>query len=139
MLGGVRKGYGGSRIVMPEYNVKQDIDACRQVFAAPWDITITPLDTCGLVVLKGELYQRVKNCSDPLIQAVIENYRIWLKRGLFRINKAFKSKSSVLFDTVAIYLAISEDWVKIESLPLQVTDAGITKIDPNGKDLSSCH
>ena len=41
--------------------------------------------------------------------------------------------SSVLFDTVAIYLAISHDLVTLEELPIAVTDDGHTRIDPQGK------
>ncbi len=40
-------------------------------------MTITPLDTCGLVQLTGEDYRKVAASSDPLARAVIENYRIW--------------------------------------------------------------
>ncbi|MFH1268614.1 MAG: nucleoside hydrolase, partial [Planctomycetota bacterium] len=45
MHGSVRRGYGGSEKVSPEYNVRANPKALQEVFAAPWDITITPLDT----------------------------------------------------------------------------------------------
>ena len=48
MQGSLRLGYGGSKKISPEWNVKADAKACQTVFAAPWDKTITPLDTCGL-------------------------------------------------------------------------------------------
>ena len=43
--------------------------------------------------------------------------------------------SSILFDTVAIYLALTEDFalVEMEDLPLRVTDDGRTIIDEKGK------
>jgi len=59
MHGSVRLGYGGSKKISAEYNVRADAKGCQKVFTAPWRITITPLDTCGLVRLKysadGEL------------------------------------------------------------------------------------
>ena len=57
--GSVRKGYGGSPKISPEWNVRADAPALRAVFAAPWEKTITPLDTCGIIRLSGERYARV--------------------------------------------------------------------------------
>ncbi|RJS83059.1 hypothetical protein CW706_06390, partial [Candidatus Bathyarchaeota archaeon] len=61
MLGCLYKsppGYGGGNEgVVAEYNVKKDPEAAQIVFSAPWDITITPLDTCGFVKLRGERYR----------------------------------------------------------------------------------
>ena len=49
------------------------------VFSAAWDMTITPVDTCGIVVLEGEDYRVDWLCNGPLIRALMENYRAWLK------------------------------------------------------------
>jgi inosine-uridine nucleoside N-ribohydrolase len=131
MHGSVRKGYGGSSKISPEYNVFKDIPACQEVFAAPWDITITPLDTCGVVVLGRDRYQRVRQCADPLIQAVIENYRLWLE-AIGR-PELIEQKSSVLYDTVAVYLAMTEAHLVMENLPMTITDDGYTRIDETGR------
>ena len=109
-------------------------------------MTITPLDTCGLVHLKGQKYQKVFKKDSPLTAALIENYRAWQKEGLRRSDKNLSeaelnertdqrvnSRSSTLFDTVAIYLAMSTDLVKMEELPIRVTDDGYTRIDDSGK------
>ncbi len=40
---------------------------------------------------------------------------------------------NVLFDTVAAYLAMSTDLVKIEELPIRVTDDGYTRIEQGAK------
>ena len=122
MPGSVRKGYDGSAEVAPEYNVKADVPACRAAFTAPWDITITPVDTCGLVKLKGEKYRAVCDCPDPLIRTVIENYRIWL-------GGKPDTESSILFDTVAVHLAYSTEFLVMEDVGLRVTDDGFTVED----------
>ena len=75
MDGSVRLGYDGSKTVSAEWNVKAAVPAARQVLSAPWDITITPLDTCGLVRLEGERYRRVLEAADPVASAIIQNYR----------------------------------------------------------------
>lgn len=81
MHGSVRVGYGGKSTPDPEYNVVADVPAARAAFTAAWPMTITPLDTCGLVKLTGDKYRKVADSADPLARAVIENYKIWYKAG----------------------------------------------------------
>jgi inosine-uridine nucleoside N-ribohydrolase len=88
-------------------------------------MTITPLDTCGLVVLQGEKYKKVCDSKDPIAKAVIENYNIWAK--------GTPDRSSVLFDTVAVYLSFSEELLSMEKLGIRVTDDGYTVEDKNAK------
>jgi len=134
MHGSVRKGYGGKPTPDAEWNVVANPAACRKAFTAAWPMTITPLDTCGLVRLKGEKYRKVARCEDPLVQALMENYRIWRKAQDPKAPDEVDA-SSVLFDTVAVYLAISTELVRIERLPLVVTDQGFTVVDPKGKPI----
>jgi inosine-uridine nucleoside N-ribohydrolase len=146
MHGSVRKGYGGSPKPSPEYNVRASVKEARKVFTAPWKMTITPLDTCGIVQLKGGKYQKVLKKSSPLTRALIANYHAWYRQGLInqnkdlvgaelnkKVNQKLHSSSSTLFDTVAVYLAMSTDLVKMEKLGIRVTDDGHTKIDGDAK------
>lgn len=135
MHGSVRLGYDGSKKVSAEYNVLTDPRACQVAFAAPWDVTITPLDTCGLVHLKGKKYRAVRDSNDPLIQALIENYRIWAKHVRSTRVDAEK-RSSTLFDTVAVYLAFCEELLVMEPLGIRVTDDGYTVIDDQAKAIN---
>ena len=114
MHGSITLGYGGSAEISAEYNVKADVAACRAVFEAPWDVTITPLDTCGLVHLKGENYQAVRVCDDPVVRALIENYRIWAQHVTWLNGIDPDTVTSTLFDTVAVYLAFSEELLEME-------------------------
>ena len=132
MHGSVRLGYGGKPKPDPEANVVSDVAAAQAVFTASWPMTITPLDTCGLVRLTGENYRKVAESTDPLARAVIENYEIWRRAGDPKAKEP-ATASSVLFDTVAIHLARSQEWLRMEELPLVVTDDGFTRIDPKGK------
>jgi hypothetical protein len=109
-------------------------------------MTITPLDTCGIVNLKGQKYQKVLKRNSALTRALIENYRAWYKQGILnenknlseaevnkRVEEKLNSSSTTLFDTVGIYLAMSTELVKMEKLGVRVTDDGYTRIDENAK------
>ncbi|MBN2292252.1 MAG: nucleoside hydrolase [Pirellulales bacterium] len=135
MHGSVRLGYNGYKTIAPEYNVVRDVKACRAVFAAPWDITITPLDTCGLVDLCGEHYRKVRDCKNPIPAAIIQNYRYWCKQKFKHPGMANRC-SSTLFDTVAVYLAISQEFCKMERLGIRVDDKGFTLIDPKARQMN---
>jgi inosine-uridine nucleoside N-ribohydrolase len=132
MYGSVRKGYDGTAKISAEWNVKANPKACQKAFTAPWDITITPLDTCGVVSLKGEQYQKVRSSKNPIATAVIENYRLWSKAN-HQSGEPAETHSSTLFDTVAVYLAASQSLCKMERLGIEVTDDGFTRINSSGK------
>jgi len=134
MFGNVRTGFGDSKVPIPEYNVKVDVPASRKVFTAGWDMTITPLDTCGSVVLRNEKYFRVRDCGDPVIRALIENYRHWhVGAGYEPRDFSEVAKSSILFDTVAVFLAFSTDFLEMEDLDIAIEDDGLTAVGAGGK------
>jgi inosine-uridine nucleoside N-ribohydrolase len=135
MQGSIRIGYKGESSPYPEYNVKHDIQSCREVFKAPWKKTITPLDTCGNIVLTGDNFERIMNCDNTIVKLIKENFEIWAKEiGYPELITEYK-KTSVLFDTVAIYLGFSEELLNIEELNIKVTKKGITKIRKKGNTI----
>jgi inosine-uridine nucleoside N-ribohydrolase len=136
MHGSLRKGYNDEDKPVPEANVKGDPKACQAAFAAPWEVIITPLDTCGLVVLSGDKYQRVRDSKDPIASNIIANYRIWAAAGSAAGLDMAQNRSSVLFDTVAVYLAFRQDYCVMEKLGVRVTDNGCTLEDPTSRLLN---
>jgi len=134
MHGSVRKGYNNSPKPCVEWNVKY-VSGAKAVFSAPWrSAAITPLDTCGLVRLRGENFKALKDSSDPMVKILLENYRIWAKKASIDELK----ESSVLFDTVAVYLATPgpKPLLELETLNIAVTDEGMTVINQAGKTMS---
>jgi inosine-uridine nucleoside N-ribohydrolase len=112
--------------------VKANVPAAQKVFSAPWrQAVITPLDTCGLVRLSGERFKKLTVSNDPLVKTLLETYRIWAKDEKV-------DASTILFDTVAVYLALPEakSLVKMEELRIKVTDDGMTIVDPAGAKMS---
>jgi inosine-uridine nucleoside N-ribohydrolase len=152
MHGSIRRGYGGNPKPSAEYNVRAYAREAQKVFTAGWNMTITPLDTCGIVQLKGRKYQKVLKRNSPLTRALIENYRAWQKAGVSnrqkdlsedevnkRVDNKVNTSSTTLFDTVGIYLAISTKLVQMEKLRIRVTDDGYTVIDNKAKTKIAYH
>jgi inosine-uridine nucleoside N-ribohydrolase len=118
----------------PEYNVMVDVPAARTALGAGWEVTITPLDSCGAVVLDGDRYRRLALADDPLIDTVLGTYAEWDARAIEpEVPEAdgyspgmSASRSTILFDTVAIYLAYSEALLKMEILSISVEADGST-------------
>ncbi len=135
MQGSIRWSFNDSTKPQKEYNIVSFIKASQAVFTADWDMTITPLDTCGKVSLRGDKYRKVLDCNSPMTKLIIENYRVWLKSGNMNEAQA-NSRSSTLFDTVAIYLAMKRDLVEMEKLGIRVTDDGYTLIDDKAKKIN---
>jgi inosine-uridine nucleoside N-ribohydrolase len=136
MQGSIYMSYNGSTGHSTEYNVAVDVTACRKAFTAPWDVTITPLDTCGIIKLTGNKYRQVRDSPLPLTHVLMENYRIWDKH--YTDNKfslGYENESTILYDTVAIYLAFSEELLLMEDLGIVVTDDGHTLIDASAKKI----
>jgi inosine-uridine nucleoside N-ribohydrolase len=133
MDGSVRLGYGGAKTPCAEWNVKADPGAARKGLSANWEITITPLDTCGLVTLEGDRYRRILEARGPVATTIVENYRLWSKAG--KREAEAEEHSSTLFDPVAVYLAFSRHFCKMERLGIRVTDEGFTKIDDQAKQM----
>ena len=133
MFGSFDVGYGGGA-PSPETNVRVNPAGFRTVLAAPWkDILLTPLDTCGSVDLQGERYHAVWSAtSDPLLRAVVESYCIFAPLQTWMRCDYFATRSTTLFDCVAVYLAYSEELVETESIAFQVTDDGYTRRSPSG-------
>ncbi len=133
MHGSIYRGYGNNPKPAAEWNVVCDPAACRAALTAKWPVLITPLDTCGLVVLSGEKYAKVRDNQSAVARALMENYRVWSEsRNAHGAKIDPQQRSSTLFDTVAVYLAIAEDLCEIESLPIRVDDKGMTLKDPAG-------
>jgi inosine-uridine nucleoside N-ribohydrolase len=131
MHGAIKVGYGGQPPVVPEANVRGNPQALRTVFAADWECSVTPLDTCGIVELQGPRYARIVGTRSPGISALMENYRDWLTRVPWLEETPDPSrKSSTLFDLVAVYMAFSEEFLNMENLNISVEDDGLTRIVP---------
>jgi len=83
-------------------------------------------------VLEGERFERLLKSESTLARCALEVHFDWFNAVsdwpiLSDIDA--QHQTSILYDSVAVYLAIAQDWVEIEQLPIVVTDDGKTLID----------
>lgn len=132
MFGSIKKEHMGKPGAIAEFNVEMDIKSCQAVFRAPWKtMTITPLDTCGVVKLRGELYKKMTESTDPIARDIIDSYRIWLKE-----KGGSEEESSILYDTVAVHLAFSTEFLKMEKMKITIDDKGFTIPGTCGQEMN---
>jgi hypothetical protein len=82
-------------------------------------------------VLRGERYAAIRDADDDLLRALMENYRVWADHQPGAYGSP-EERSSTLFDTVAVYLATSEERLEIEQMRISVTEDGRTVRDAAG-------
>jgi inosine-uridine nucleoside N-ribohydrolase len=136
MYGSLHRGYDGTKRRDAEWNVKSAIPGIRRALEAPWPMLITPLDTCGIVRLAPPKWAKVLASPDPGARALVENNRIWCKARPDICGKdptRAERDTTVLYDTVAVYLAFSEKLVRVEEMGVRVDDAGMTIPDPTAR------
>lgn len=132
--GSVHWKYFGKPGHCSEYNIVKDVEAARSVLSAKWhSILLSPLDTCGNIIIRGERYQRLKRSSDPLAKAVIDNYILWRKfrLSLFPGDPPYtpETASSLIADAAAVALCVNPGFAEIKPVPLSVSDLGETLVD----------
>jgi inosine-uridine nucleoside N-ribohydrolase len=133
MYGSFDVGYGNGP-PSAETNVRVNPAGMRAVLAAPWrDILLTPLDTCGSVSLSGERYHAIWCATaDPMLRALLECYCLFAPVQSWMNCDFFTTRSTTLFDCVAVYLAYSEKLVETEAVTFDVTDDGFTRRSASG-------
>lgn len=137
MHGSVDVGYNRSKEPSAEWNVASNIPAFRKVLAADWrSMKITPLDTCGHVILEGANYQSLKYSKLPELVDLFKNYRYWVDLVTWERPDYYDSRSSNLYDIVPIYMAYDDVWLVYEDLKIIVDDEGFLRRDETGHPVS---
>ncbi len=134
MAGSFKKGYNDSDVPASEYNVRLCISCMQAVLESGWKITITPLDTCGTMVMRAPELSRVletENKASYLLSSSLLYYCI----NNDKILCDLRSKTPILYDTVAVLTAlpgeISEatQLLNYQSIKVSVNGTGFTVRD----------
>lgn len=116
MGGSLKTGYGGKPGAEPEWNIKTDVAAARAVFACGVPLLLVPLDVTATLDL------------DPVRRRKIFQAGTSLTRQLEALFQLWNQHNPILFDPLAVALALEEKWCKLEELALEVDVAGMTKV-----------
>jgi hypothetical protein len=116
MGGSVRIGYDGKKTPEAEWNIKSDVSAAKTVFASGVPLVVAPLDATGTVRLEEPLRRKLFDACTPLTFQLQALYQLWDK------------PTPVLYDPVAVALALGERHFTLEDLHLEVSDNGMTRV-----------
>jgi len=136
MSGSIYHGYCNSSSPEAEYNVYMNITAAQLVYSTTWayPMNTSPLDTSGLLILDGQYYQQLfaAQSKNFLVYNILDSYKVWLNSGCGGsscIGKLYWNEtSSTLYDAVATYQAISNNFMQYQNLTVAVNNAGFTQI-----------
>lgn len=116
-----------------DYNVRADIPSARAVFSAPWDITIAPLDITAHLVIGDDNYQHIlaKRENDPVCRTVLSAFDCWM---VAHNCTYYKTHTTSLYDTAAIYMAVTGDCnVIMEDHDFTIDDGGYLNDTEDGR------
>jgi purine nucleosidase len=131
LMSGCIEGFPGHAGAIPEWNVVQAIADAQLVYGAGFPLTIVPLDATMLVKLREDERERLSKRRLPLTNALESLYRLWLASPTSRMT---------LHDQLAVAEAARPGvyFEEQRQLLIRVDDAGITRVDPNGKPVTVC-
>ena len=127
MLGSVYSGYFGADKPDKEWNVFADVAATKKALAFYKNLIIAPLDTCSLLQIEGESFNKFMASATP----VADDYKNWLTLGYHKDT----DKTSVLYDTQHVYMVSDNSLLEYETLPLICDDEGFFHVDEKGNNV----
>ena len=130
MAGSIYRGYDNSSRPTDEYNVKICPKCMQELFQSGLNITITPLDTCGVFRFDTQHFQTFLGSSKAALLSLSSNWVYWCTNVSY-YTCVPKDGSDVLFDSIATFLMMSEspNYLNFKLLSLRVTSDGYTVID----------
>ena len=132
MSGSLYRGYPGECRPAAEYNVRKDPEGARSLYGSGGEVLLAPLDVAAQVRLGGSRYHKILASVQPQTRTLMECYRFWATRPTVASPPDPEKGSSILYDTVAVYLAVGNRLCRIKRLRLEVTPDGLTQVNPHG-------
>jgi inosine-uridine nucleoside N-ribohydrolase len=135
MMGGsIYRGYGDlgflpSHGPSPEYNIRTDIPAAKELFASGVPIYLMPLDSTQLKlneVLRAKLFSRDTRATN----ALTELYEEW--------TNATQNPTPTLYDAMAVADVLKPSLCPTTPLHIAVDDQGYTRVEPGPPNANVC-
>lgn len=121
MFGSFYMGYEGSPIPSAEWNVRVDVSSAQKFMTSGVPIRLAGLDVTTLVNFNESRRQQLVDRGSPLTGAIMGLYSLW------STNRP--GHDPVLFDPVAVSMALDENFVSTRRAHVRVTDEGYTVVD----------
>ena len=127
MAGSIHRGYDNSSTPTNEYNVKTCPKCMRELFQSGMNVTITPLDTCGVFRLDVEYLRQLLIPPLPLPSAIVTSWTYWCTYQ----TCTPQVHTDVFFDVVGAFLTHPDPQMLLnfQLLKIWVTDDGYTVVD----------
>jgi len=120
MFGSFYRGYRGVPTPNVEWNVKADIRSAQKVVNSGVPITIAGLDVTDMVYFRADRIQKLLLRNSPLTDAICGLYILWT---------LYVDRDPILFDPVAVAMAITDKFVETRKVHVRVTDEGYTVVE----------
>ena len=121
MFGSFYLGYGSSPVPSAEWNVAADVTSAKRFSASGVPITYAGLDITDLVKLEEKQRWNLWLRQSPLTNALSGLYSLW--------SAETGNQTPILFDVVAISMALWPDLFKTRAANVRVIDGGFTIIE----------
>jgi inosine-uridine nucleoside N-ribohydrolase len=118
MGGSIARGYDPGSPPQPEWNIRSNIPAAREVFDSGIPLIVAPLDVTMMLKLDAVGRQRVFGQSTPVSDALGALYRLWGR------------ETPTLFDPMAVAMLIDPEVCRSERCALSVDQRGMTVVVP---------
>lgn len=121
MFGSFYLGYGSNPVPSAEWNVLADVDSSRAFVDSGAPITYAGLDITTFVALDEKQRSRIWLRQSPLTNALSGLYTLW--------SSETGSDTPVLYDAVAVAMALWPDLFQTRPAHVRVVGNGFTAID----------
>ena len=127
MAGSIYRGYDNSSTPTNEYNVRMCPKCMQELFQSGMNVTITPLDTCGVFRLDVEYLRQLLIPPLPLPSAIVTSWTYWCTYE----TCTPQVHTDVFYDVVGAFLVHPDPQalLNIQPLKIWVTDDGYTVVD----------
>jgi inosine-uridine nucleoside N-ribohydrolase len=129
MFGSFYLGYGSNPVPSAEWNVVADVASSKAFVEAGIPITYAGLDITTFVTFEEKMRVKLFQRHSPLTDALSGLYTLWSNETGY--------DTPVLFDAVAVAMALWPDLFQTRPAHVKVTDGGYTVLDegktPNGE------
>ena len=128
MMGSIYKGYNNASSPTAEYNVQMCPECADQLLRAGWNVSITPLDTCGDNILSQELEMELLSGTNMGSLSLADVFIYLCLASTLECTGPVRSDPPTLFDPVGTLLLYpnASSYIVFQELNLSVNSTGYT-------------